>query len=100
MALQETIVNSVNQVKDQVLNRSSREEGKITKAVESQTAKIPSIGYLGLAIGSMIVSAGFEILGKDQSKHYGNFLGLWAPCFLLMGIYNKIVKLQGSEQAS
>jgi hypothetical protein len=101
MALQENIANRVSNVRDQVMSKSPQEEGKITKAVESQTAKVPSIGYLGLAVGSMVISAGLELLSsKQESKHYGNFVGLWAPCFLLMGIYNKLVKLEGSDQAS
>jgi hypothetical protein len=28
-------------------------EGRLTRSVESQTAQIPSMGYLGAAIGSM-----------------------------------------------
>ena len=67
-------------------------ENTLTKRVEAQTAKVPSIGYLGLAIGSMVLSIGLEVFA--ERKEFGNFVGLWAPTFMLLGIYNKIVKLE------
>ncbi len=70
-------------------------EGKVTKAIENQTSKIPSGVYLGLAVGSMAVSAAFALTSKR--KDMANFVGLWAPAFLIMGLYNKMVKTQGSD---
>jgi len=70
-------------------------EGEVTKKIESVTAKVPSLGYLGLAIGSMAVSAGLVLL--TERKSLANFVGLWVPSFMLMGIYNKLVKLEGSD---
>jgi hypothetical protein len=70
-------------------------EGEFTKKIEQQTAKIPSVGYLGLAIGSMVASATLAIFAERKSL--ANFVGLWAPSFLLIGIYNKLVKLEGSD---
>jgi len=78
--------------------RSPYVEGEITKRVEEQTAKIPSIGYLGLAVGSMALSAGLALFAPR--KEFANFVGLWAPSFMLMGIYNKLVKLEGSDAFS
>lgn len=86
-----TIENFTNTVR----NRSHREEGDLTKRVEQQTAKIPSLGYLGLAVGSMAASAALALF--SNRKEYANFVGLWAPSFLLIGIYNKLVKLEGSD---
>ena len=31
-------------------------------------------------------------------RHEALFVGQWAPTFLLLGIYNKLVKLHGSDQ--
>lgn len=70
-------------------------EGEMTKKIESVTAKIPSMGYLGLALGSMALSAGIALL--SERKTLANFVGLWVPSFMLMGIYNKLVKLEGSD---
>lgn len=70
-------------------------EGEVTKKIEQQTAKIPSIGFLGLAVGSMLASAGLAFLA--DRKDLANFVGLWAPSLLLIGVYNKLVKLEGSD---
>jgi hypothetical protein len=70
-------------------------EGGFTRRLEQQTAKVPSGGYLGLAIGSMLLSAGVAVFA--QKKEYANFIGLWAPSLLLIGIYNKLVKQLGSN---
>ena len=73
-------------------------EGKLTRAIENQTAKVPSIGYMNLAFGSMALSAVTAlVLGK---RNLGNFFGLWAPSFLLIGVYNKIVKLEAALEKS
>ena len=71
-------------------------EGELTKKIEKVTAQIPSVGYLGLALGSMAISIGLALV-KDR-KDIANFVGLWVPSFLLLGIYNKIVKTEGSDQ--
>lgn len=70
-------------------------EGEMTKRIEQQTAKIPSIGFLGLAVGSMVASASLAFF--TQKKELATFVGLWAPSLLLIGIYNKLVKLEGSD---
>lgn len=98
----------MGQVKDKasgILNKLSNEaheiaarppvEGEMTKRIEQQTAKIPSIGFLGLAVGSMVASAALAFVA--QRKDLANFVGLWAPSLLLIGIYNKLVKLEGSD---
>jgi hypothetical protein len=64
-------------------------EGKVTSKVESQTSKLPSLTFLGLAIGAMAASAGLVLTGRKQ---IGNFVGQWAPSILIMGLYNKLAK--------
>jgi hypothetical protein len=70
-------------------------EGPMTKAIEKQTAKIPSVAFLGLAAGSIAISLGLAMTTKR--KGLANFVGLWVPSLLLLGIYNKIVKAEGSD---
>ena len=77
-------------------SRGARED-QVTAAIESQTSQIPSTAYLGAAIGAMAVSAIFKTCGKD---HAALFVGQWAAPFLLMGIYNKMVKQHGSDAES
>lgn len=87
---------SINKFASDVTRNESLREGNLTQTVEQQTARIPSLGYMGLAVGSMIASALITVFA--ERKEYGNFVGLWAPSFLMMGIYNKLVKLEGSDQ--
>ncbi len=68
-----------------------KEEGKVTTKIEERTAKVPSGAYLGLAVGSMLLSAGFMVAGNKQ---VANFIGQWVPSLLAIGIYNKIVKIE------
>lgn len=69
-------------------------EGALTKQIEETTSKIPSAAFLGMAVGSMAVSAILQVAGR---KHASQFVGQWAPTILIMGLYNKLVKLEGSE---
>ena len=70
-------------------------EGKVAKMLEEQTAKIPSDVYLAAAVSAMVVSLGCFLGGK---KHAALFFGQWAPSFLIIGLYNKLVKTQGHDQ--
>ena len=70
------------------------QEDQITAAIEKTTAQIPSGAYLAAALASIAVSASFKIAKKD---HMALFIGQWAAPFLLLGIYNKLVKLHGSD---
>lgn len=69
-------------------------EGQVAKAIEEQTAKLPSDAFLWMAVGSMAVSATMQMMGN---KHASLFVGQWAPTFLIFGLYNKLVKQLGSE---
>ena len=69
-------------------------EGPVAKAIEDQTAKIPSDVFLWSALGSMGISAILKMSGKNHNEL---FVGQWAAPFLLLGIYNKLVKQLGSD---
>jgi hypothetical protein len=70
-------------------------EGKVARAIEDQTAKLPSDTFLWAAIGAMAVSAGLQVAGNKQVS---NFIGQWAPTLLIFGLYNKLVKQRGSDR--
>lgn len=70
-------------------------EGQVAKAIEEQTAKLPSDAFLWMAIGSITVSATMQMMGN---KHGSLFVGQWAPTFLILGLYNKLVKQLGSDR--
>lgn len=69
-------------------------EGQMTKEIENQTAKLPSTMWLGFAVASMVGSA---ILKMSGENHKALFVGQWAAPFLLLGVYNKIVKTEGND---
>jgi len=69
-------------------------EGKIAKSIEEQTAKLPSDLFLWASLGSMALSLTAQMAGK---KHTSLFFGQWAAPFLILGLYNKLVKLQGHD---
>lgn len=73
-------------------------EGKMTKQIEAVTSRIPSGSYLSLALGSMALSA--ALAAFSRRKNMANFVGLWVPTLMLVGIYNKLVKVEGSDQMS
>lgn len=66
-----------------------KNEDTFTTIVEMQTRRIPSISFLGVAVGCMAASALLMISGR---KTWANFVGQWAPTFLILGTYNKIAK--------
>lgn len=75
--------------------QNDHSEGPVAKAIESQTSKLPSDLFLWAALGSMAVSASLKIMGKG---HTALFVGQWAPSFLILGLYNKLVKVEGHDQ--
>ena len=69
-------------------------EGRIASTIERQTAKLPSDWFLWAAGGSIALS----LLLKSQKRGTDAlFVGQWAPTILLLGVYNKLVKLHGAQ---
>ena len=75
----------------------AKREGDTAKSIEQQTAKLPSDTFLWAAVGAM----GAALLMKTARKeHTSLFLGQWVAPLLLFGVYNKIVKVAGSDRFS
>ena len=69
-------------------------EGIVAKTIEQQTAKLPSDTFLWLAGGSIITSMVLKAMDRPKDAL---FVGQWAPTFLILGLYNKLVKVAGSD---
>ncbi len=69
-------------------------EGRVARMIEQQTARLPSDVFLWAACGSIVGSLVLQLSGEEKKA---NFVGQWAPTLLILGLYNKIVKLEGSE---
>ena len=72
-----------------------KKEGPVATAIEEYTSKLPSDLFLWAALGSMAVSATLKIMKKDDEAL---FVGQWPAPFLLLGLYNKLVKLEGHDR--
>jgi hypothetical protein len=70
------------------------DEGRITKTIERRTADVPSIVFLVAAGASILGALGMRASGR---KDDAQFIGQWAPTFLILGLYNKIVKTTGHD---
>jgi hypothetical protein len=73
----------------------AKTEDQFTKTVEDYTAEIPSSAYLGIALGAMGLSLVCQAMGQGK---WGNFIAQWVPTWLIIGVYNKLVKLEGHDQ--
>src|ERR1044072_2696411 len=76
---------------------SQHSEGTVARTIEQQTAKLPSDVFLWAAVGSIGTAAVCRLMGK---KPAALVVGQWVAAFLRLGVYNKIVKPQGSDRAS
>ena len=94
--MQNPSLNLGQQSQDQSGNQmQSHAEGTVARTIEQQTAKLPSDVFLWAAAGSIGVSALLQLMGKNKASL---FVGQWVSPFLLFGVYNKIVKVAGSDK--
>jgi hypothetical protein len=76
------------------MEQPDTKEGELTKTIEQYTAAIPSSTYLAVAVGAMAVALVAQLTGRGK---WGNFIAQWVPTWLLLGVYNKIVKTEGHD---
>jgi hypothetical protein len=69
-------------------------EDQFTALLEQQTSNLPTSLFLGAAFASILGSLSLKLAGKNEQAL---FVGQWAAPFLLLGIYNKMVKQHGSD---
>lgn len=75
-------------------NRPEHNEGVVARTIEQQTAKMPSDLFLWGAGAAIVGSVFLQLSGR---QHESLFVGQWAPTLLILGLYNKLVKLAGSD---
>ncbi len=76
-------------------NNAAYNEGAMTEAIERQTAKMPSDLFLFAGLASMGLALTLKCFGK---KHTALLIGQWAAPILIMGLYDKVVKLEGHDR--
>jgi hypothetical protein len=76
------------------LTKEKVKEGPVAKAIETQTAKLPSDLFLWTAAGFWISSLVLHYSGK---KHPALMVGQCIAPLLIMGVYDKLVKQAGHD---
>jgi hypothetical protein len=74
--------------------RSEHREGALARMIEQQTAKIPSHVFLMSSFVAMGISVAAEARGERGTSR---FVGMWVAPLLIMGLYNKMVKMFGTR---
>ena len=82
---------------DSVTSNVEHTEGRLARTIEEQTAKLPSDIFLWAAGASILTSMTFKSMGR---AHNALFVGQWVAPFLILGLYNKVVKVAGSDRYS
>jgi|SRR6185436_15506701 hypothetical protein len=77
------------------MENMERQKGQVAKSIEKETSKIPSDVFLWGALGSMAISLVLKVAGK---KSQSLFVGQWTAPFLILGLYNKLVKLESNDK--
>lgn len=72
-------------------------EDQMTAHIESYTAQVPSGIFLVAAIGAITGSVVLKAARKDSGAL---FVGQWVAPFLILGLYNKLVKQHGSDAST
>ena len=90
-------MNAVYEDQPKTQANAAQREGPVARTIEQQTAKLPSDLFLWAALGSIGGSLIMMLTGNEKKA---NFIGTWTPTFLILGLYNKMVKLHGSDSAA
>lgn len=72
--------------------RTEHAESALTRLVEQNAAKIPSDFFLFASLCAMAFSLAAELTGR---RRVSRFVGMWVGPLLIMGVYNKLVKILG-----
>jgi hypothetical protein len=82
------------------LESEEQKQGPVARAIEATTSRLPSDVWLWASAASMAVSLGLQLSGNRKTKHVSNFVAQWAPTLLILGLYNKLVKVGGHDRVS
>ena len=78
----------------------AQKEGRVARAIETRTARLPSDTFLWAGIASLVFAGYCQMREPRTKRQMGLFVGQLAAPLLLMGLYNKIMKVAGSDRAS
>ena len=90
-------VTATQRAKSNTQEAQEQSEGIVARTIEEQTAKLPSDIFLWAALGSIGISLYLELKGNTEKS---SFVARWVSPFLLLGVYNKLVKIAGSDRVN
>ncbi len=61
--------------------------------VENQVRRVPPSLLVGLALGSMALSAAFAVAGKLK---VANFIGQWVPSLLILATFDRLIQSESA----
>ena len=61
------------------------------RVMENQVRRVPPTLLVGLALGSMVVSAAFAVAGKLR---VANFIGQWVPSLLILATFDRLMQAE------
>ena len=61
------------------------------RVVENQVRRVPPSLLVGLALGSIAVSAAFAVAGKMK---VANFIGQWVPSLLILATFDRLMQAE------
>jgi hypothetical protein len=68
--------------------------GAFESPIEHQIERFPADRFIWAALGSIGLSLTLRMIDR---RHDALFVGQWAPTFLLLGIFSKLVKTYRTE---
>jgi hypothetical protein len=71
-------------------------EGRLARALEDQTARLRSDTFLWAAGACIAAALALQLMERRETSL---FVGQWAPTLLVLGLYNKLVEIAGSDRA-
>jgi hypothetical protein len=89
------MIETMNLPKRDTTEAQQHSEGKLARKIENQTAKMPSDVFLWAGVAAMGTSLTLQACGKKQASL---FVGQWTAPLLILGLYNKLVKVAGSDR--
>lgn len=72
------------------VRQAQRNTGVVTRILEEP--KLPTDLFLWFAGASILGSLFFQVSGRKENAM---FVGQWVPTLLILGVYNRLVKLVG-----
>jgi hypothetical protein len=91
--LKDKAMDGAEELAGQALDTVEQGAEKVNQVVERTASLTPTMLFAGAALASIAVSLFLQLRGR---RHWGLFVGHWAPTFLLFGLYNKLSKTVGA----